>query len=60
ESGRAKWPPYLKMKAWVALEIGDVPEDELFERISASYAVVRKSLTKAAQAALPAYENGKL
>ncbi|MEM6900590.1 MAG: MmcQ/YjbR family DNA-binding protein [Pseudomonadota bacterium] len=56
ESGRAKWPPYLKMKSWVAIQIGDVPEDELHDRISVSYAVVRKSLTKAAQADLPPYE----
>lgn len=56
ESGLAKWPPYLRMKTWVAIGIEDVPEDELYERISASYAIVRKSLTKAAQAALPPIE----
>jgi hypothetical protein len=42
-------------RSWVLLPY-DADTDELRHRITASYSLIRGSLTKAAQAALPAYE----
>lgn len=53
EVGVAIKAPYFH-KSWVQLPLGSTDEDELRHRIVTSYDVIRASLTKKAQAALPA------
>lgn len=54
EAGVAKKAPYFH-RSWVNLPWG-TPADELRHRIITSYRLVRKGLTKKAQAALPAFD----
>jgi predicted DNA-binding protein (MmcQ/YjbR family) len=56
EVGAAAKAPYFH-RSWVQLG-EDCPEDELRHRITQSYDIVRGGLTKKAQAALPAREEG--
>lgn len=51
EVGRAVRAPYFH-KSWVKLTWGLVDEEELRDRLHASYCIVRGGLTKKAQAAL--------
>ncbi len=53
EMGRALKATYFHA-SWMRLPWGLVPEDELRERISASYAIIRAALPKKVQAALDA------
>ena len=52
--GRAERAPYFH-RSWVHLPWGKVPEDELRDRLSESYRIIRTGLTKRAQAALPSF-----
>ncbi len=51
EAGVARKPKYFH-RSWVLLP-EDCPEDELRHRLVGSYDIIRASLSKAAQAALP-------
>ena len=51
EMGRALPAPYFH-QSWVRISWGLVADDELRERITTSYRIIRASLTKKAQAAL--------
>ena len=53
EMGRALKAPYFHAR-WVRLPWGLVSEDELRERIGASYAIIRASLPRKVQATLDA------
>lgn len=50
--GVAQPAKYLKRGGWVSARWDAMPEDELRERLTRSYLVVRRKLTKRAQAAL--------
>ena len=52
EVGHARPAPYFH-KSWVRIPWGLVAEDEMRARITASYTVIRSSLPKKVQAALP-------
>lgn len=52
EAGAGVKAPYFH-RSWIRLPM-DAPEDELRHRICSSYDIVRASLTKKLQAALPA------
>lgn len=58
ESEIARPAPYLARAKWVEVVPGAVPEDELRQRITQAYAIVRSKLTKKLQAALPPFEEG--
>lgn len=51
EMGRAHVAPYFH-KSWVRISWGLVAEAELRERVAASYAIIRGTLSKKVQAAL--------
>lgn len=51
ETGRAIRAPYLHA-SWARILFGQVPQDELRERISTSYALIRAGLPRKVQAAL--------
>jgi predicted DNA-binding protein (MmcQ/YjbR family) len=51
ETGHAHPAPYFH-KSWVRLEWGQVPEDELRDRLEISYRIIRAGLPKKLQAAL--------
>jgi len=53
EVGRAKKAPYFH-RSWVLLPWGIVPEEEMRERLLASYRIVRSGLPKKVQAELEA------
>lgn len=53
EIGRAIRAPYFH-RSWVRLPWGMVPDEEMFERITASYYVIRSGLPKKIQAHLGA------
>ena len=55
EAGAAERAPYFH-KSWVRLPFAPEFDEETAHRIPASYALVRASLTKKAQAALPPFE----
>lgn len=52
EIGRAKKAPYLPRGGWVLIEWNTMDAGEVAERLATSYACVRASLTKKAQAEL--------
>ena len=52
DAGAAKKAPYFH-KSWVSLTFADLTPDEVRHRIEVSYDLIRASLTKKAQAALP-------
>lgn len=52
EMGHGMRAPYFH-KSWIMLPWGKVPEEELRERVETSYDLIRATLTKKAQAALP-------
>lgn len=52
EAGAAERAPHLTRGGWVLVPWGAMAPDELRARLTASYLVVRRSLTKKAQAAL--------
>jgi predicted DNA-binding protein (MmcQ/YjbR family) len=52
EVGRAARAPYFH-RSWVRVPWGLVPDDELRDRLTESYRLIRAGLTKKAQAALP-------
>ncbi|WP_424943252.1 MmcQ/YjbR family DNA-binding protein [Aliiroseovarius crassostreae] len=56
EAGVAQKAPYFH-KSWVRVPFG-AGEDELRHRIETSYGIIRGSLTKKAQAALPDWTQG--
>ena len=58
EAGVARVASHLKRGGWVFIALGDMPEEELKTRPTRSYALVRQTLTKAKQAALPPFEGG--
>ena len=51
EMGRAVRAPYFHA-SWILLPYGQVPDEELGERIAKSYALIRASLPKKLQATL--------
>lgn len=51
ETGRATRAPYLHA-SWVRIPFGSVDDDELRERVAASYALIRAGLPKKLQVAL--------
>ncbi|SLN13804.1 MmcQ/YjbR family DNA-binding protein [Roseisalinus antarcticus] len=51
EIGRAIRAPYFH-RSWVRIDPDAIPEDELRDRITTSYRIVRSSLTKKVQAGL--------
>jgi predicted DNA-binding protein (MmcQ/YjbR family) len=51
ETGRAIRAPYLHA-SWARIPFGRVSDDEMWERIAASYALIRAGLPRKAQAAL--------
>lgn len=53
DMGRALRAPYFHA-SWVRVAWGQVPDDELCDRLQASYWLIRSGLTKKAQAALDA------
>lgn len=53
ELGRFEKAPYLPRGGWVFARWGSIEEDELRERLAASYARVRASLSRRLQASLP-------
>ena len=52
EVGRAVRAPYFH-RSWVRVPWGLVPDDEIRDRMTDSYRLIRSGLTKKAQAALP-------
>ena len=52
EVGRAERAPYLTRGGWVMIRFGDMDANELRERLTTSYLVVRCGLTKKVQASL--------
>ena len=57
ETGAARWMPYFGQKQWVGIAIGTdavMPVGEIMARATASCRLVRASLTRKEQAALPA------
>ena len=58
EDGRARPAPYLARAKWVQVGPEAMPEDELRQRITQAYAIVRSKLTKKLQAALPPFDGG--
>jgi len=52
EMGRAVKAPYFH-RSWVHIPWGQVEEDELRDRLTTSYDIVRAGLTKKVQATLP-------
>lgn len=60
ESGVARPAPYLARAQWVEVSPDAVPEEELRQRITQAYAIVRSKLTKKLQAALPPFDAGRL
>ncbi|PKP81434.1 MAG: hypothetical protein CVT79_10070 [Alphaproteobacteria bacterium HGW-Alphaproteobacteria-18] len=60
ESGVAVPAPYLARAKWVQVTPEALPEDELRQRITQAYAIVRSKLTRKLQAALPPFEAGSL
>ena len=52
EVGRAERAPYLTRGGWVMIRFGDMDANELRERLTTSYLVVRRGLTKKVQASL--------
>jgi predicted DNA-binding protein (MmcQ/YjbR family) len=55
ESGAAIPAPYLARAKWVQLETASMPAEELSQRLTQSYALVRSALPKKTQAALPPF-----
>jgi len=51
-AGRAKTAPYFH-KSWIRIPWETVDDDELADRLAASYDFIRSKLTKKAQKALP-------
>ena len=52
EIGRAKRAPYLTRGGWVFVRWGAMEDDELRDRLTMSYATVRRKLPKRTQAQL--------
>lgn len=57
ESGAGEPAPYLARAKWVQVSGDALPADELRQRISQAYAIVRSKLTRKAQAALPRFDD---
>jgi len=55
ESGAADPAPYLARAKWVRVTPTSLPDDELRQRITQAYAIVRGGQTKKVQAALPPF-----
>ena len=53
EIGAASRAPHLPRGGWISLPREDTGDEEMAERLATSYATVRASLPKSAQAALP-------
>ncbi|MFN4183428.1 MAG: MmcQ/YjbR family DNA-binding protein [Hyphomonas sp.] len=60
ESSIAEPAPYLARAKWVQVEPDAIPADELRQRITQAYAIVRSKLTKKLQASLPQFDAGTL
>ncbi|MFN3607805.1 MAG: MmcQ/YjbR family DNA-binding protein [Hyphomonas sp.] len=60
ESGIAEPAPYLARAKWVKVRPDALPEDELRERLTQAYGIVRSKLTRKLQAALPPFERSAL
>lgn len=52
EIGAATPAPHLKRGGWISLQIDDVGDEEMAERVTTSYATVRDSLPKRLREAL--------
>jgi predicted DNA-binding protein (MmcQ/YjbR family) len=52
EIGAATKAPHLPRGGWIALTVADVGDEEMRERLSTSYEVLKASLPKRVQAAL--------
>lgn len=58
EAGIGHWAKYFGQKQWVGFHLDPptIGQDEMEARLRASYAIVRRGLTKKVQASLPPFD----
>lgn len=56
EAGIAQPAPYLARAKWVQVVQGAMPDEELLQRLTQAYAIVRAGLTRKARATLPPFD----